>query len=139
MPVRLVRAAPLVATIMLLAGAGPEDLEAGLARCATLAPDAERLACFDELAKRSVAHVYAGKGGGTTAPFSVDAPRLLHFESGDVIMVATLLREDGTVAQNLHLGGRGTGRHLIEEPGTYRVQVNASGSWRIWLTEISGD
>ncbi|MEM9232368.1 MAG: hypothetical protein AAGB10_22495, partial [Pseudomonadota bacterium] len=48
--------------------------------------------------------------------------------SADVTMVAALLRADGSVAQNLHLGGRGSGHSLIEEPGTYRVEVNALGS-----------
>lgn len=111
-----------------------DDLTDDLARCASVAPDLARLACFDALAGEAVVEVYAGKGGGMTGLFTVEMPRLLHFESSDVIMIATLLRADDTVAQNLHLGGRGTGRYLIAEPGDYRLQVNASGAWRVWLT-----
>lgn len=110
------------------------DLADDLARCASLSADAARLACFDRLADRTVLDVFAGKGGGMTDLFTIEEPRLLHFESGDVIMVATLLRADDSVAQNLHLGGQGTGRYLIAEPGAYRLQVNASGAWRVWLT-----
>lgn len=51
---------------MLVSGAGLKDLASGLARCATLAGAADRLAFLDKLAKRSVAFVYAGKGGGIT-------------------------------------------------------------------------
>ncbi|MEM6487079.1 MAG: hypothetical protein AAF677_02225 [Pseudomonadota bacterium] len=119
-------------------GAAPfahaDDTTNALARCASIAQDTARLACFDRLAGATVIEVFAGKGGGMTDLFTVEKPRLLHFESSDVIMVATLLRADDTVAQNLHMGGRGTGRHLIVEPGAYRLQVNASGAWRVWLT-----
>ncbi|MEM9782988.1 MAG: hypothetical protein AAF899_10965 [Pseudomonadota bacterium] len=116
------------------APAHTDDMTDDLARCAAIAQDAARLACFDRMAGAAVIEVFAGKGGGMTALFTVEQPRLLHFESNDVIMVATLLRSDDSVAQNLHLGGRGTGRHLITEPGAYRLQVNASGAWRVWLT-----
>jgi hypothetical protein len=61
----------------------------------------------------------------------VPEPSLLRFESRDAIMVAYLLGANGEVVQNLHHGGAGEGSHLIERAGAYRVQVNASGGWRI--------
>lgn len=135
---RAARAATLAATVLLWPGCLPDahadDISDDLARCAAIALDAARLACFDRLASDTVLQVFSGKGGGMTDLFTVEVPRILNFESSDVIMVATLLRADDTVAQNLHLGGRGTGRHLIAEPGDYRLQVNASGAWRVWLT-----
>lgn len=68
-------------------------------------------------------------------PFTVIAPEVLAFASDDAVLVAYLLDDaTGAVVQNLHHGGAGTGHFLIKTPGTYRVQVNASGGWRIQLS-----
>ncbi|MDQ1901498.1 hypothetical protein RAH32_13695 [Paracoccus sp. WLY502] len=60
---------------------------------------------------------------------------MLGFASDDAILVACLLDDaTGAVVQNLDPGGAGTGHFLIETPGTCRVQVDASGGWRIQLS-----
>lgn len=91
-----------------------------------------RLACYDSLTVSAELEI-TGKGSAVTDPFTLAAPRLLRFESDDAIMVVYLLNEAGSVVQNLHRGGAGEGRHLIKEPGTYRIQVNATGGWALRL------
>ena len=51
--------------------------------------------------------------------------------SSDAVMVVYLLNERDEVVQNLHRGGKGEGSYLIEMPGRYHVQVNATGHWKI--------
>lgn len=91
-----------------------------------------RLACYDALTVPADLEV-TGKGSAVTDPFRITEPRLLRFESDDAIMVVYLLDEAGAVVQNLHRGGAGAGEHLIEEPGQYSVQVNATGGWSLRL------
>lgn len=100
--------------------------------CRALPDAAARLACYDALSVRADLEL-EGKGSAVTGLFSVTEPRRLLFESDDAIMVLYLLNEAGAVVQNLHRAGAGFGQHLIEEPGTYRVQINATGGWFLRL------
>lgn len=105
-----------------------------LAACRALSNPAERLACYDALPLPG-ATAFQGKGSGMAGPFTITSPRMLEFESDDAILVAYLLDDaTGSVVQNLHHGGAGAGHFLVERPGTYRLQVNASGGWRIRLS-----
>jgi len=120
-----------------LAGALPpgtapaQPFEAAFAACRDLADAAARLTCYDGLRVPGAGLVFRGHGSGVTDVFEVTEPRLLAFESDDAIMVIYLLDAEGRVVQNLHRGGAGGGRYLIETPGAYHVQVNASGGWTI--------
>lgn len=109
-----------------------------LAACRALPDDRSRLACYDALPLSPPLPGetgFQGKGSGMAGPFTISEPRMLGFASDDAILVAYLLDDaTGAVIQNLHHGGAGTGYFLIDRPGTYRVQVNASGGWRIDLT-----
>lgn len=119
---------------ILAAGGAAAAAQADLAACRALPDDAARLACYDALPLPG-ATAFQGKGSGMAGPFTVTGPRTLGFASDDAILVAYLLDDaTGAVVQNLHHGGAGTGHFLIETPGTYRVQVNASGGWRIELS-----
>lgn len=135
MPGQLVGAAAALAFVFAPAPARADDLAAGLRACRGEASDGRRLACYDALDAKRLLASFAGAGSGTTAAFDVAGPSLLRFESLDVIMVVYLLGADGQVVQNLHRGGAGTGSFLIEEAGVYRVQVDASGGWRISVEE----
>lgn len=108
-----------------------ETLAAGLTTCREVVSDAARLACYDGLVPVGQGDRFSGKGSGITPEFTVAAPRLMRFDSSDVIMVVYLLNEAGAVVQNLHRGGAGGGAFLIETPGRYHVQVNASGAWSV--------
>lgn len=119
---------------MILAGLLAVPAHADLAGCRALTDDGTRLACYDAL-PLAPDTVFQGTGSGMAGPFTIAAPQVLGFASDDAILVAYLLDDaTGAVAQNLHHGGAGTGHFLIETPGTYRVQVNASGGWRIQLS-----
>ncbi len=119
---------------MILAGLLAVPAHADLAACRALSDDGARLACYDALPVPGMA-AFSGKGSGMAGPFTVTRPQMLGFQSDDAILVAYLLDDaTGAVVQNLHHGGAGMGHFLIETPGTYRVQVNASGGWRIELS-----
>ncbi|WP_018634193.1 hypothetical protein [Neomegalonema perideroedes] len=124
-----------------LSGIAPRGAEgalvARLEHCARISEAGRRLACFDALALDRVEPAFEGRLGSRTESFEVTAPMLLRFESDDVIMVVYLLDEAGEVFQNLHRAGRGLGEYEIRRPGTYSLQVNASGSWRAWLTPLA--
>lgn len=98
-----------------------------------MAEDAARLACYDALPVAGQGRTFHGKGSGVTEPFEVIAPVEMHFDSDDAVMVLYLLDDQGRVVRNLHRGGAGAGRHLIEQPGRYHLQVNATGGWTIRL------
>ncbi|MEM0950358.1 MAG: hypothetical protein AAGK37_23410 [Pseudomonadota bacterium] len=109
-----------------------EPLAAQLMVCREISQPEARLECYDGLAVRADLEVI-GKGSAVTDPFTITEPRVLRFESEDAIMVVYLLNDAGDVVQNLHRGGAGVGEHLIEDPGQYRVQVNATGGWFLRL------
>jgi hypothetical protein len=113
------------------------DPLADLQACRTVAADAERLACFDREAARLAPPRFAGRHGRITEPFTIERPTSLRFQSDVAIFVMYLKDLEDRVLQNLHLGGSGEDTHLIERPGTYRLEINASESWRIWLEEPS--
>lgn len=108
---------------------------ADLAACRALSDDGARLACYDALPVPGAVS-FSGKGSGMAGPFTMSQPQMLGFESDDAVLVAYLLHDvTGAVVQNLHQGGAGMG-HLLpdRDGGIYRVQVNASGGWRIQLS-----
>lgn len=107
------------------------DLAEGLAACQTVAEAPARLACYDRLARPDALARFSGKGSAITPDFQVTTPARLNFTSKDVIMVLYLLDETGAVVQNLHRAGAGEGTFLIQQPGSYSVQVNATGDWQI--------
>ncbi len=105
------------------------------AACRAMQEDTARLACYDALPMpRTDTAEFRGAGNGMAGPFDVTGPQMMRFRSDDAIFVAYLLDENGQVVQNLHHGGAGEGAFLIERPGTYRVQVNATGGWAITLS-----
>lgn len=135
MPGRLVGLAAALACAAATPAARADDIAAGLLACRDRAEAAARLACYDALAAPRTAIAFDGTGSATTPVFELAAPSRLRFESRDAIMVAYLLGAEGEVVQNLHRGGAGEGSYLIERPGRYSVQVNASGGWRIRIEE----
>ncbi|MEL6647867.1 MAG: hypothetical protein AAFY35_17380 [Pseudomonadota bacterium] len=109
-----------------------DSLAAELQLCRELLVSERRLACYDALTT-PIELAIEGKGSAVTELFEISQPRLLRFHSRDAIMIAYLLDENGDVVQNLHRGGAGAGEHVIDEPGQYRVQVNATGAWLLEL------
>lgn len=101
--------------------------------CLSIAPDAERLACYDREVRKLVEPNFAGRLNKTTDRFRVEQPTLLRYQSDGAIFVLYLKSADDTVLQNLHIGGGGEASYLIETPGVYFLEVNGSESWRIWL------
>ncbi|MEG4642815.1 MULTISPECIES: hypothetical protein [Paracoccus] len=111
------------------------DLAAALGTCRAEADEALRLACYDRLAARKPALEHRGAGNRVLPRFDLDGPARLVFESTDAIMVVYLLDASGAVIQNLHQAGAGAGSFLIQKPGRYGIQVNASGGWLIRLED----
>ncbi len=139
LPRRLVRRAgtPVLALLAPLAGgAAAAGLDGAVSACRAVADPAARLACYDAAAAGSGA-LFSGRLAGATEPFDIAVPTLLRFESDDAVLVLYLLDATGAVVQNLHQAGAGEGRFVIETPGRYRLQIGASGAWRIWLEAVA--
>ena len=138
MPRRLVTAA-LAVVVAALPGQPPaaqiNDLADAVASCRRRADDAQRLRCYDALPVGQRQMDIKGTGSHLTPAFDLTAPAVLHFESMDAILVVYLLDEAGQVVQNLHQAGVGASEYAITRPGRYRVQLNASGGWRLWLED----
>lgn len=130
MPGRLVTCA-LAGALAATSSAQALDLHAALAACHAIAAQDARLACYDALVSPEPLAHFAGKGSAVTAAFALSGPARLNFVSQDVVMVIYLLDAQGAVVQNLHRAGAGEGSFLIRRPGTYSIQVNATGTWQI--------
>ena len=130
------RRAVLGATLLAsTAGLAAADVGAGLRDCARLGGDGDRLACFDRLAAEAAAPSFSGFGGGETPVFETRGPATLVYASEDAVLVIYLLTEMGDLVQNLHMGGVGEARYSLAAPGRYRLQVDATGGWRVRLEE----
>ncbi|SNT76174.1 hypothetical protein [Paracoccus seriniphilus] len=103
-----------------------------LASCRDIPGDRQRLACYDRLPL--AAQGFRGAGSGAVGPISVAANTWLYYESDDAVMVLYLMSETGEVVQNLHRAGPGRSSHLIAAAGRYRLQINATGGWRVSLS-----
>ena len=107
--------------------------------CLAIADDDARLACYDREVRKLVLPSFSGRLAGTTDRFHVDRPTRLRYQSDGAIFVLYLKSADGAVVQNLHIGGGGEASYLIEQPGTYFLDVHGSESWRIWLEPPAGE
>jgi hypothetical protein len=119
------------------AGKTAPNLVAELQSCLQLPTDAQRLTCYDRLARDNTPPDYAGKLGYTTEPFVIDHPQRVRFRSQGVIFVLYVLDHKGDVVQNLHLGGGGEGSYVIQEAGRYRLQIDGSAHWQIWIEPLT--
>ncbi len=122
---------PLVLTLFLPPPALARDLAQDVALCRAIGADAARLACYDRLAAPKAVARFDGNGGAITPLFTLTAPGRLNFTSRDAVMVIYLLDKDGAVVRNLHRAGAGDGTFLIADPGSYSLQINATGAWRV--------
>lgn len=102
-------------------------------RCRSVPDDTARLSCFDAAVGGLEVPTFEGRLSLLTEPFELKGPAILRFQSDGAIFVLYLKAADGTVLQNLHIGGGGEDRYRIETAGTYRLQINGSESWRVWV------
>ncbi|MFT3689827.1 hypothetical protein [Paenirhodobacter sp.] len=135
MPVQLVI---LAALGLILAGpARAQALPEALKSCRAVEDTAARLDCYDTLVGALPEIEFRGHGNTILPPFTARAGQMLRFDNSDAIFVAYLLDARGTVVQNLHQGGAGSGSFAIPAAGRYRLQINASGGWRVWLEQMA--
>ena len=130
---RLAMASCCLTACVTWCAAASASTTAGVLDCLSIRDDVGRLACFDREARKLVEPRFAGRLSKITEPFSIEQPTLLRYQSDGPIFVLYLKDADGAVVQNLHIGGGGEATYLIEQPGTYFLDVNGSESWRIWL------
>jgi hypothetical protein len=105
----------------------------GVQACLAIAGDSERLRCYDSAARRLAEPRFAGRLSFITERFEILEPTWLRYQSDGAIFVLYLKTNDDEVVQNLHIGGGGEDRYLIEKPGAYFLQINGSEAWRVWL------
>ena len=128
---RLAMASCCLTACVTWCAAASASTTAGVLDCLSIRDDVGRLACFDREARKLVEPRFAGRLSKITEPFSIEQPTLLRYQSDGPIFVLYLKDADGAVVQNLHIGGGGEATYLIEQPGTYFLDVNGSESWRI--------
>ncbi len=109
---------------------------AALQTCRAINTDAERLHCYDSVAKQFAPPTYKGKLGSVTEPFTLDAPHKIRYRSYGFIFVLYVLDDNDNIVQNLHLGGRGEDEYILEVPGTYSLRIDGSAGWEIWLEPL---
>jgi hypothetical protein len=109
------------------------DTAKALSACHGLMDEKERLKCYDAIALQVSPPTFSGRLTATTERFTIMAPHVLRYESDGPIFVMYLKNDAGEVVQNLHIGGGGQERYVIEQPGTYFLTVSGSETWRIWL------
>lgn len=114
-------------------GNGDEEMAAALRQCRLLQTEGERLKCYDAIAVKSSMPLFSGRLTATTDRFTITAPHVLRYESDGPIFVMYLKNDAGDVLQNLHIGGGGQERYVIEQPGTYFLTISGSETWRVWL------
>lgn len=109
------------------------DTTKALAACHGLSDEKDRLKCYDAIAAQVSPPKFSGRLTATTERFTITAPHVLRYESDGPIFVMYLKNAAGDVLQNLHIGGGGQDRFVIEQPGTYFLTISGSETWRIWL------
>lgn len=109
------------------------DAAESVKSCRQIADSAERLRCFDRAVRALDAPTFEGRLSVLTEPFELSGPAQLRFQSDGPIFVLYLKGADGTVLQNLHIGGGGEDSYRIAQAGTYRLQINGSETWRVWV------
>lgn len=119
--------------ILVPVGVFAREVTDGIKACRLIADGAARLACFDSAVRKLEAPTYEGRLSLLTEPFELTGPAMLRFQSDGPIFVLYLKSADGTVLQNLHIGGGGEDKYRIETAGTYRLQINGSEGWRVWV------
>jgi hypothetical protein len=112
--------------------AAKDNLDA-FKKCTSVKESAARLSCFDAAVAGLGAPTYEGRLSLLTEPFELKGPARLRFQSDGAIFVLYLKAPDGTVLQNLHIGGGGEDSYRIASAGTYRLQINGSEGWRVWI------
>lgn len=115
---------------------GGQEIVRALQDCGAIDHDEKRLRCFDELALKNAPPKFSGKLGRKTTPFTINRPHVLRYRSKGVIFVLYVLNDKGKVVQNLHIGGGGEESYVIEQAGTYSLQVDGSAGWKIWLDPV---
>lgn len=115
-----------------VAGGPAESMHA----CLAITSDSERLRCYDRAARRLTEPRFAGRLSLVTEPFEILEPTWLRYQSDGAIFVLYLKTAADEVMQNLHIGGGGEDRYLIEKAGTYFLQINGSEAWRVWLEPL---
>lgn len=118
---------------------GGHEIVAALQSCRAIKDNKTRLGCFDDVARKNAPPKFSGKLGYKTDPFQINRPHVLRYRSKGVIFVLYLLDEKGEVIQNLHIGGGGEDTYLIEQTGTYSLQIDGSAGWKIWLDPVEPD
>ncbi|WP_176473804.1 hypothetical protein [Actibacterium ureilyticum] len=103
------------------------------------APD-DRLACYDGINLRATQDLeFSGDRSGQTPFFTVRTGDILTYRNEDAVLVVTVLDESGATVQNLHVGGVGSGHYTVQKPGRVRVQMDASGGWRLSVRSGQGE
>jgi len=116
------------------AGSGSAQVATdALLACRAKTPPADRLACYDALARAAAPPRFSGSHNAVTEFFALGRPHRLRFRSEGVIFVLYLMNANGEVIQNLHIGGAGEDEYLIDKPGVYQLRINGAEGWRIWL------
>lgn len=132
----------LVTMLMLLASPtlavnGDDPVKSAFAQCKNIDDAAARLRCYDDLVIDELMATdeprFAGKHTLKTDPFTITQPTQLRYQSDGVIFVMAVFNEQGEIIENLHIGGGGEGRYLLESPGRYYLQMNGSTTWRVWF------
>lgn len=139
------RCAPAMAAVIAALPPSPgalaaaHDRLASFQQCRSVKDDRDRLACYDRAAALAAKPTFQGRLTMLTEPFQVKTPATLRYQSDGAIFVLYLKSESGAVLQNLHIGGGGEDSYRIEKPGTYRLQINGSESWRVWVEPEPGE
>lgn len=115
---------------------GQDDVISDIHECRALQNNEKRLSCYDQLAARTALPNFFGRRTMTTDHFHIEKPTRLRFQSEGVIFVLYVKDSNDAVVQNLHIGGAGEGSYIIESAGEYYLEINASGSWKIWLEPL---
>jgi len=80
---------------------------------------------------------YSGQGHMVTRPFTADGPWEAKFDSADALFIYLLAPNGETIDLVANQASGGHGSYYSARAGTYSLQIDGFGAWKVRIVRVS--